>query len=175
MKKTVSLLFKHSFIVRQMSPYKKTKRFGRKRFTRKRYHNSKLNYAYNKVRQIAKTYHPEVKKFDVGPYTAVSVGTAATVYTLTNIGQGDTITTRQGNKILVKYLAIQGYLQHNNSSTIGQYVKIYLILDKQQVGDTQPTGLQIFETNGVLSYLNAGNVGRFKILKTLPFLKPFVL
>lgn len=145
-----------------MAIYKR-KTFRRRVFKRKP--KTLAQKAYRMARTLKKTYKPEVKKFDKGQST-YNVGVTAGLVLLNNMAQGDTIQTRQGNKILCRYVTSQGWIKHNNTATDGQVVKVWLIQDKQQIGDTSPTSADLFSAanNAVTSPLNENTVGRFKIL-----------
>lgn len=123
----------------------------------------KVNKAFYGMRNMRNLYRPEYKKYDTSAST--SAGTSSTVTTIVDIAQGDTVATRNANRILVKKIQLQGTVQHNNTSTVGQYVKVYLIQDKQQIGDTAPVENDVFDASGINAFLSPNTVGRFKILK----------
>lgn len=84
---------------------------------------------------------------------------------LTSITQGDYISSRTGNSILVKSLAIQGHMYINSSQTTNSRIMLALVQDKQQISDTNPTAADIFSSDSdPHTLLNAGTLGRFKIL-----------
>jgi len=144
------------------------RRFVRKARPMRRRRYAKKSPAYKALRMvktIKRTYNPEVKKKDMGQ-SDYSAGTTAGVIAITGIAQGDTNLTRNANKILAKSVIAKGWIKHNNTATDGQVVKVWLIQDKQQVGDTSPTAANIFTVaaNSVTSPLNPDTVGRFKIL-----------
>lgn len=123
--------------------------------------------AYGMCKYLKKIYKPEIKKRDKAQ-VSYNVGTTAGVFHVNDIAQGTITTadTRVGNKILCKYVTAKGWIKHNNTATAGQVVKVWLILDKQQIADTTPSAADIFQTpaNSATSPLNNETVGRFKIL-----------
>jgi len=151
-----------------MAIYKR-KTFRRKVFRRKP--KTLAQKAYRMAKSIKRTYKPEVKKSDKGQST-YNVGTVAGVIPVTSIAQGDDNLTRSAHKILVKSVVAKGWIKHNNTASDGQVVKVWLIQDKQQVGDTAPTAANIFtvQGNSVTSPLNPDTVGRFKILWSKTFI-----
>lgn len=145
-----------------MAIYKR-KTFRRRVFKRKP--KTLALKAYRMAKSIKRTYKPEVKKYDKGQ-SAYSAGTTAGVILINDMAQGDTSATREGNKILCRYVTAKGWIKHNNTATDGQVVKVWLIQDKQQIGDTSPTAANIFTVaaNSIISPLNNDSAGRFKIL-----------
>lgn len=87
------------------------------------------------------------------------------IHSLVSIAQGDTLNNRNGNSILVKTLALNGYMYINASQTTNTRVMMALVRDNQQVSDTIPTIADIFMSDtDPHSLLNNGNLGRFKIM-----------
>jgi len=85
---------------------------------------------------------------------------------LTDIAQGDTISGRTGNSVLVRYLNAKIWLRmRDNQPTM---TRIMLVRDKQQVGDTTPSISTVLNgTAGpqvITSFLNRTTAGRFDIL-----------
>lgn len=167
--------------------YARRKYGQRKMYRRRRYvpKNTKVvaRKAFNMVRAMRRTYKPELKKYDNGQ-SSYACGTTAGFVPVTGIAQGDNYNNREGNKILVRYVNAKGWIKHNNTATDGQVVKVWLIQDKQQVGDTAPTAAQLFTVaaNSVTSPLNPTTCGRFKILWSKTYIvdpsneiKPFYL
>jgi len=127
--------------------YRKYKKFVR-RFPRKSY-----------------GHRPELKKYDKAQQTN-DMPTTAYFVDLINIQQGLDITERIGNKINIKYIHINGFIQHNNTATVGQVCKVMIVTNKQQVPDTTPTATQLFSdpTNSSTSPINKLTAGQFRIL-----------
>lgn len=104
----------------------------------------------------------EKKKYDV----SASSTTSGNVIILNSIGQGDTDQSREGNSVLMKSLLFRGYL--STSATAGvTRVRIMLIRDNQQIGDTAPSQSDILDgdfTDPIQAPLNNNTVGRFTVL-----------
>lgn len=95
--------------------------------------------------------------------TSASINNTGTVYSLTNISQGDSTTTRTGNSILVRNLLKRIRFTKNASATT-TFVRCVLFQDKQQVGDTSPAITDLLASATVDAPLNLNTLGRFKIL-----------
>lgn len=142
--------------------------YKRRTLAKRRTYRKKVGVARKALRMvkaIKRTYRPEYKKIDLGA-VANDVGTTANTQLLHGIAQGDTNITRNGNNILIKSVSMKGWIQHNNTATVGQMVKMWLIADKQQIGDTTPTAADIWQVaaSSVTAPLNRDTTGRFKIL-----------
>lgn len=104
----------------------------------------------------------ELKKVDVTATTTPT--TTGTVIHLTGTAQGDTIGTRNGNSVLLKYISFKGLLSWNASAN-SSFLTMYIVKDIQQVGDTTPAVTDFLDTSyGSLGVLNTAYPGRFKIL-----------
>ena len=87
------------------------------------------------------------------------------IFHLTSLAQADTVSGRTGNSVLLKSLVANGYMYVNSSQTTNTRCMIALVLDKQQVSDTNPAITDIFESaTDPSTLLKTGNLGRFKIL-----------
>lgn len=96
-----------------------------------------------------------------GNTTTSSTGT---VTLLNGMAQNDTASGRTGNSILMRNVFLRlGFQQHPSASSTTY--RVMLVLDKQQVGDSNPTIADILETVNVYSPLATANVGRFKVMK----------
>lgn len=95
-----------------------------------------------------------------------TLGSAQTrIYHLTTLTQGDAVSGRTGNSILLKSFSANGYMYVHPSQTTNTRVMLALILDKQQVEDTYPTLANIFANDTTPNtLLNSSNLGRFKVL-----------
>lgn len=84
------------------------------------------------------------------------------------IAQGDATSDRNGNSILCRSLYLRGFMQINSAVTLNTRVSIALVQDTQQIADTVPTVLNIFNSDDPEAMLNTANTnytaGRFKIL-----------
>lgn len=104
----------------------------------------------------------EKKKVDID-VSAATLDRAGTVWHLTQISQGDTLSQRNGNSILLKHVSIRCYLNAATSS-VGDLCRLYVIQDTQQVSDATPTFADIFYTVNGNMLLNTNTVGRYRIL-----------
>lgn len=93
-----------------------------------------------------------------------TVSNTGSISSLTNIGQGDVISNRTGNSVLVRNLLIRLSLEQHASATFTFY-RVMLVVDTQQIGDTSPTIADILESSSTLSSLNTNEPGRFVVLK----------
>lgn len=89
---------------------------------------------------------------------------------LVSISQGDGDGQRTGNSIFVRNISIKGSVDYNPASATIQKVRVMLIIDKQQVGDSPPSPSDVLDTtasvNAPFSMLNDQTVGRFTVLKS---------
>lgn len=151
----------------------RNRRYNRRRRTPRRprkpmrYRVADLAYkAYRGVRYIRGLVNSEKKHHDV-TWTP-TVNTTGTTRSLTSIAQGDGISTRDGNSILVKSLYFRMSSQLNSGAT-ASFVRFIVFQDKQQVADTTPGVTDVLETADYLSHLNRANLGRFKILRDVTY------
>lgn len=155
--------------------YRYKRRYRRRTYRRRRtaWYNKKYSVAQlaskamKGVRYLSGLVNSE--KFKHDQITAGSFNNNGNVIHLTNIGQGDDDGQRTGNSIFVRGVSIRGTLSKNSSSTDSR-VRLMLVIDKQQVGDTNPAVSDILDSTGtslsVYSFLNDTTVGRFTILKS---------
>lgn len=78
------------------------------------------------------------------------------------IGDGDS--DRTGNSIFVRAYNFKGVLTHNATGQNNQTVRISVVIDNQQIGDTVPAYTDIYESNSPFAHLNSNTVGRFKVI-----------
>lgn len=119
--------------------------------------------AYNGVKALRGLVNSEMFKKD----TSVTLGAAqSNIVRLTDISQGDTVSGRQGNSILLRNITIKGKIEINAAVTGNSAVMIALVQDTQQVSDTTPAVADIFTAqNDPHTLLNVGTQGRFKVIK----------
>lgn len=122
-------------------------------------------YALSQVWKLKGLVNSEMYKYDL-VNNSLSPSTTGTVTHLTGVSQGDGDGNRTGNSIFARSLNIKGYVQRNAAGSSTQIIKIALVMDKQQVGDSAPTWSDIYEGTDVNSHLNSDTVGRFSILYT---------
>lgn len=89
---------------------------------------------------------------------------------LVALNQGDGDGQRTGNSIFVRTISMKGSVEWNNTQSLPQRLRMMLIIDKQQIGDTIPDPSDVLDTTGTAfapySMLNDTTVGRFTILKS---------
>jgi hypothetical protein len=84
---------------------------------------------------------------------------------LCNITQGDSVSGRTGNSILLKSIAFSGDMYIHANVTTNTRVMLALVCDKQQVSDSSPSLANIFTSDvNPHTFLNVNNLGRFTIV-----------
>lgn len=110
------------------------------------------------------------EKFKHDISSSAQVLNAGALVNMVAISQGDGDGQRTGNSIFVRSLSMKGSIDHNPAGDIIQKVRVMLIIDKQQLGDTAPSASDVLDTTGTtnapFSMLNDTTVGRFTILKS---------
>lgn len=100
--------------------------------------------------------------------TAVNVTSTGAVVHLSGINQGDTSVTRTGNSVFCRGLVLRMRFAINATATT-TFCRIMLVIDQQQVSDTDPSVTSVLQTADVLSTLHINQSGRYKILKSWLF------
>lgn len=111
----------------------------------------------------------ERKKIEVSA-AALSLTTAGLLTHLTAVPAGDGSNQRDGISILCKSLNLKGFIRPNGSDGLSRMVRISLLCDTQQIGDTVPGYTDVYSSSSVISHLNHTTVGRFTILKEMTFI-----
>lgn len=120
-------------------------------------------YAVKGFKFIKGLINVEKHKFDTT--FATTVGSTPAVTNLVAIPQGDGEGSRTGNSLLTKYAYITLNMVRSSSSTaVSDTVRVVVVVDKEQSGDTAPPYNGVFESNDPLALINKLNVGRFSIL-----------
>lgn len=150
-------------------PYYRRRYRGRRR--RRRYGPKKyckpraLDYAkaaYSGVRYIKGLVNSEMFHH---PVTGTSTpDTSGEVIHITNIAQGDDDNARTGRSVLLKSIFYRISATINASAT-NTFVRIILLKDNQQVGDSTPSVTSILASASYLSPLNVNSIGRYTVLK----------
>jgi len=107
----------------------------------------------------------EYKHHDV-QISVTSVSQTPTITQLTNIGQGDTSSTRDGDSIKITAIHLKGIVALHTSAATSQY-RVMLILDKQTNGAIYNASDVLEDTTAVdnlISPLNLDNKYRFRVL-----------
>lgn len=106
-----------------------------------------------------------VEKFKFDTTWNTTAASSAGVTHINAIAQGDGDSGRTGNSLLMKYLYMSLNIVRNSASTASSdTVRVVVVIDKEQVGDTTPAYNAVFEANNPLALINKNNVGRFTIL-----------
>lgn len=113
------------------------------------------------IHYIKGLINSELLKHD-NTFTA-TISSTGVVNNLTNIGQGDSVSTRTGNSIFVRSIFGRIAISHNNASN-NTFHRIILFIDTQNVSDTSPAVTDVLQASGITAPLNRETVGRFKIL-----------
>ena len=100
-----------------------------------------------------------------GSTTSNSTGTLTL---LNGFGQDDTASGRTGNSVLMRNVLVRLVFTQHPTAISTQY-RVMIVLDTQQISDTNPSVTDILESANPLSTLKVGNAGRFKILKSWMF------
>lgn len=123
------------------------------------------------VRYLKGLVNAELHKRDsVGGINPDYIGS---MISLNNIAQGNADNERTGNSIFVRYVNSSGMITMSSLAT-STAVRVMLVCDKQQIGDTPPTAPMVLEntasTTAPYSKLNSDTVGRFTILSSKLYL-----
>lgn len=118
--------------------------------------------AWSGTKYLRTLINSEVFIRDSGPTTTTPNGTA-TVLHITAIDQGDLDSNRTGFSILAKNLFIKFFVGRNPSAT-STILRLVVVQDKQQIGDTSPGYSDVFTSTSTLSQYNNATSGRFTIL-----------
>ena len=119
--------------------------------------------AWKSVKYIRGLVNSEMLKWDSN---VTLDSNQSRIVNLTAIAQGDGANTRTGNSILVRNIAMRGWLEINNAVNNNTRVMMALVQDTQQLTDTSPSVADIFASaTSPTSLLNNQTLGRFKILK----------
>ena len=118
--------------------------------------------AWRGVQTIRGLVNSERFKHDVtGTF---SVNNAWSVTPLNQIPQGDGKESRTGNSVLQKSLMRRIRVTKHTSATHTVF-RYLIVLDRQQVADSNPSGANVFElNNNIDSLLSRDTCGRFKIM-----------
>lgn len=121
-------------------------------------------YALRQVWRLKGLVNSEMYKFDT--QLTGTVPDTGGINAVTNIAQGDTGITRTGNSIYVRSVNWKGQVFRSTSGNVAQTMRLMVVMDSQQVGDTTPAISDILSSVTTYSHLNVSTVGRFKILAT---------
>lgn len=119
-------------------------------------------YARRSFSYLSGLVNSELFKYDTNATSQAIDEDSPYVLNLTAIGQGDNTAQRTGNSILARKLNIRMLFRQDNNQEAS--VRIMLVRDKQQVGDTAPTVADVLANTTMTSFLLASTAGRFDIL-----------
>lgn len=162
-------------MVKQYSGYRSTNSVSRKR--RKYYGNGSNRWVgrFNKglqwggaamqalslARNVASLINVEFKK--EAKVISTTIGTAGTFICLSNLAQGQTSSTRNGNSIKGKSVHLRMSCVRDTAGPNAVSVRIILFLDKGSQGLTPATG-DLLHAASAYSSLNSNNGKRFRVL-----------
>ncbi len=120
--------------------------------------------ALNEVRRLKRD--EEIKEKSVSTVVTVPLADTWITQYLNDIDQGTTLSTRIGNKIVLKSVRSRLYISWNGADTTCGAIRFALVYDRNPRG-VLATGAQIFNTNDINANINSSNplyAGRFQIL-----------
>lgn len=118
--------------------------------------------AYSMAQTVAGIVNAEKKFFDV-INAPIQTDTTANVICLTNMAQGDTNITRNGNIVALKTLQIEGYVNHDVAVPY-ETIRVILVRDNDNLGGTAPTITDVLESSNVMALRNKNTPKRFTVL-----------
>lgn len=89
-------------------------------------------------------------------------GNNPTIQHLNNIAQGDGDGNRSGNSILMKKITYN--YSFDGAANLNSAVRVVVLIDSQQIGDTTPGWLDVFESVSVNTLMAKATLGRFTIV-----------
>ena len=117
--------------------------------------------AYQGFKYLRGLVNSEMYKNDTN-WTATTLSTSGVIAAnACAIAQGDGISGRTGNSILVK--SVNANLLFD-FGTVDNMVRLMFFIDKQQISDTTPSVTDILESASPTAFLNKNTVGRFSVL-----------
>lgn len=105
----------------------------------------------------------ELKYHDINVIGSAGHSLSAQIIGLSNIGQGDGINERTGNKILWKSFSIRWCAFINDNLTV-QLVRVMVVLDKQPNGNQFTLVSLLNDQTEPTSYLSRSTQGRYSVL-----------
>lgn len=118
--------------------------------------------AWNATKYLKGLVNSEMFHHDKGS-DATAISTTGVITHLTDIEVGDDVGKRTGNSILLRsFLRRIRFTKHASATTT--FIRMMIVQDKQQVGDTTPAISDILEYVDVDSPMKLGSAGRFKVM-----------
>lgn len=119
--------------------------------------------AYQIASKIASIVNSEKKYFDaVG--TEDPSSTIPTLTHLSNITQGSSDVSRNGDSVGLKTMQVKYQIQWHASATVNDAVRVVIVIDKDNENGTPMTTAQLMATTDLLSLRNMNFSRRFKVL-----------
>lgn len=121
------------------------------------------------LQRAVKNLAPEKKYADIS-LAQTNIPLTGAVTHITQVAQGDTIGTRSGNAIQLVSITCKGKVGFGGSAlSVGSYLRILVVVDKQQIADTTPAAATIitdgvFTADPVSMLPNTDFLERFRIL-----------
>lgn len=130
----------------------------------KKYTKRAVDAKQNKaIRKLEKKLQAEVKEL-ITVQASFPITSTGDVIAVTLIGQGDSMSQREGNSVKLQHLTMRHVFEHNISGNINQFVRVILFCDRQQIADTLPAVTDVLESASHLSPYSLASKGRFTIL-----------
>lgn len=124
-----------------------------------------LRQQLRSLQAVVKKLTPELKYLDTD-VSVTNITTAGSVISLNGVPEGTTDATRTGRTINVNKIHIQGLWR---STTNQSAYRVAVVVDRQQVDDTDPTVGDVFSsTDPVDAMPDVNALERFRILKISP-------
>lgn len=118
-----------------------------------------------RVNNISSKLAAEPKYYQV--YSSGSMANTGTVVPITNLAQGDSVSSRDGNQVKTSDVLIRFKVEGNATYAATQAARLIVVQDLQQVNATNPTpsDLMAVVTGDVTEApFKIGTVGRFRVL-----------
>lgn len=96
-------------------------------------------------------------------FTPTTVGTTSEFTLINSVSQGDTQSSRNGNKIMCNYLTGNFDIKVDPSATVPTQFRVLFVYDKQTNG-AAPTYAEIISPTAIYGLRNVNEYYRFKIL-----------
>lgn len=143
---------------------KKTSKSTKKKSLWSRAYNARFSMKdiTREIWRLKGLVNSEMYKLDTA-WSSVAMTTGA-VSNVVGVAQGDGDNQRSGNSIFVRNYNFKGSIVHNAAGSNTQFVRVSVVMDTQQVGDTNPAYTDIYESASPYAHLNSNTVGRFKVL-----------
>jgi hypothetical protein len=126
--------------------------------------------AYQGVKYLKGLVNSEMLHVVQSGSAALDQGASATVLHLTSIAQGDTVSGRTGNSVLLKGIQCRFEFVNSATSTPATLYRVMIVQDTQTTPDgTSLTTSDVLESNSTLAFMNLSTSGRYKILKNWYF------